>query len=139
MTLLIIVYSFLPDFLIHIDSRSLMITRSFQEDDSPIVALRASVYLPALQAIPSLALGDSAYGMIHLDYRLALEEIHFDCQRCRMQRGSSGRRRKIICRSETLRLRVVSIRARKALALLDHQWQTDSSHKHFVRRNFIHG
>src|SRR5258707_4453331 len=96
----IIVYPFLLDFPIPIDSRSLMITRIFQGDDSHIAPPQALACLPALQATPSLELGVSGCGMIHLDCHLGLEEIRFVCLFYRMQFGSSAHRRKIICRSK---------------------------------------
>ena len=124
-----------------------MATRHFQEDDflsASLLRLRsgqasASVCLLVPQATPSLGLGASGYGMIHSGYRLGLEAVRFDCLHYRMPPGSLAHRRRIIYRSETLRPQVVLIRARKMLALLDHQWEMVFSHKHFARQNFIHG
>ena len=53
------------------------------------------------QATPSLGLGDSVYGMIRLDSRLGLEGVRSESLRCRTRSGSLGRRRRIICRSQT--------------------------------------
>ena len=114
-SLLIIVYRFLPDFLIHIALHSLMTTRQFQEEDySPSMRHYASACQPELQATPLLEPGDSACGMIHSGYHSGLEEVHFVCLRCQMQFGSLERQRKIICRFAipALRLRFAQLNAK---------------------------
>src|SRR5688500_11561937 len=100
-----IVYLFLLEKQINIDLLNLMTIRKHEEVDSLCTSLLASACARAFQATPSLERGDLGCGMIHLGCHLALVEIRFDCQRCRMPCGFLARLRRVICRSKTLRLR----------------------------------
>src|SRR5688572_27569724 len=101
-----IFYLFPLEKQINIDLPYSLTIRKSQGIDSLCACHSASTWVRGLQATLSLGRVDSGCGMIHLDCHLGLVEIHFGCRPCRMPCGFLARRRRVICRSESLALRL---------------------------------
>ena len=123
-----IVYQFLLDQHKNIDSLNLMTIRKLKETDSLCTPLLASAFQREPQATLSQGHGDLGFGMIRSGCRLALVEIRFACQHCRMPCGFLAHRRRVICHFAVLGGGTPPL----------HLLRMDSSHRRFVHQSFIH-